>query len=174
MQQCDMLARKWRTSIPIHYGRECRMAQHCENSPVSSYGNVWPAHSTPRCSPRRMEMCICTKSHLRMFIMTVQSPPNRTQTKIPWLAHGQRTLVHSFSPMTTSQPEKGVVHICNSRTQEPEAGGLLWVWDQPGLHSDFRTNRNSEWPFVSNRQTGRQEDRQRKVTSALVQCLDSL
>ena len=32
----------------------------------------------------------------------------------------------------------GVVHTFNPSTQEAEAGGSLWVQDQPGLHSEFQ------------------------------------
>lgn len=75
--------------------------------------------------------------------------------------HTDKELWSIYSSMTTSQSEKGtvrpdlLVHVCNPRTQEPEAGGLLWVWEEPGLHSDFHTNQNSEWYFVSNKQTDR-------------------
>jgi hypothetical protein len=30
-----------------------------------------------------------------------------------------------------------VVHVFNPSTQKAEAGGSLWVWDQPGLDSEF-------------------------------------
>ena len=34
--------------------------------------------------------------------------------------------------------EAVVVHTCNLSTVEAEAGGVLWIWDHPGLQSDFQ------------------------------------
>lgn len=35
---------------------------------------------------------------------------------------------------------------------EAEAGGLLWVWGQPGIQGEFKLNLNNEGNLISKRQ----------------------
>lgn len=37
-----------------------------------------------------------------------------------------------------------VVYIFNLSTQEAELGRLLWVWGEPGLHSEFQDKQKHE------------------------------
>ena len=54
-----------------------------------------------------------------------------------------------------------VVHTFNSSTWETEAGGSLWVWDQPSLQSEFQErpglNKTPSWNTKSNKQTNKQK-----------------
>ena len=64
-----------------------------------------------------------------------------------------------------------VAHTFNTSTWEVEAGGSLWVWDQPGLQSEFQDSQGCYTETLSQKQKQKtdQKDPYIKKCFALIQ-----
>ena len=49
---------------------------------------------------------------------------------------------HSYNYLKWQTKKKGWAHAFNRSTWEAEAGWSLWVWGQPGLHSEFQDSQS--------------------------------